>query len=313
MPSSSGGGFGGGGSFGGGFHSSGHSSGSNSRGTIPFSTIYFLGATRYHYINSKGRECTFYYKGRPSRVKASGIIGLVAILAVMIILSCVIPMLLIPRKLSDSFCIPKDSYYEDNASIINNQDELTASLAAFYDKTGVQPYIYTLKNTSFPSSYGKITPTSLENYAYDLYLSIFKDEGHWLIVFVEYENSSFAWIDMHGDYTDNIINDDFFEDFQNDMQEYLESEPLTHAEAIKLAFDNATTRALKPTFSTVMPIVIFLGVFLVIIVVLVIQIVQSVKQYFLINGYLDYEKAHPNVMSEPEASDLNELNSDPFK
>ena len=189
MPSSHGGGFGGGFSGGGGFHSSGGSHSGGGTNTPRFSNKSFPGATRYAYVNPAGIMCVFYYQGRPSRVKKSSITFLAVLLAFFIILSIVIPMLMLPRKLPESYCEFTGSYYSDNAGIISGSDadELNAAFSAFYEKTGVQPYLYTIKAENFPSKYGSISSYTLEEYAYDLYEKKFNDEGHWLIVFVEYD------------------------------------------------------------------------------------------------------------------------------
>ena len=317
MPSSHGGGFGGGFSGGGGFHSSGsHSSGGAS--TPRFSNKAFPGATRYAYVNPAGILCVFYYQGRPTRVKKSSITMLAVLLAFFIILSVVIPTLMMPRKLSEASCKFSGSYFSDNAGIVSysQEDDLNAALAAFYEKTGVQPYLYTLKAENFPSKYGSITSHSLEEYAYDLYEKKFNDEGHWLIVFVEYDKSPyFAWIDMCGDNASSIVNDGFFKDFQYDMQTYLQSQPYTHVQGIIKSFNNATERALEVNGDVIGPIVIFAMIFIFLDVFIGISLVASIKQYFMINGYLDYEEKNPKNKDVEDADVFkkNNLDQDVFR
>ncbi len=316
MPSSHGGGFGGGSHGGGGFHSSGSHGGGAS--TPRYSNRAFPGATRYAYMNAAGVMCVFYYQGRPSRVKKGSFAMLAVLLAFFLILTVIIPMLMLPRKLSSYSCTFSGSYYDDNAGIVSSSDAtpLKEALAAFYDKTGVQPYIYTLKAENFPKKYGSISKYSLENYAYDLYLRKFDDEGHWLIVFVEYDSSPyFAWVDMCGDNATTIINDGFFKKFQNDMQEYLQSSPYTHAQALTKSFERATDRALEKNGDVMGPVVVFLFIFIALDVFIGIALVSAIKQYFIINGYLDYEEnmKRNEKTAEQTVFVKNELDEDPFK
>lgn len=318
MPSSHGGGFGGGFSGGGGFHSSGGSHSGGGTNTPRFSNKSFPGATRYAYVNPAGIMCVFYYQGRPSRVKKSSITFLAVLLAFFIILSIVIPMLMLPRKLPESYCEFTGPYYSDNAGIISGSDadELNAAFSAFYEKTGVQPYLYTIKAENFPSKYGSISSYTLEEYAYDLYEKKFNDEGHWLIVFVEYDKSPyFAWVDMCGDNASSIVNDGFFKDFQYDMQTYLQSQPFTHAKAIAKCFNNATDRALEKNGDVLGPVIIFSLIFIFLDVFIGISLVASIKQYFIINGYLDYEEKNSKnkPIDNADVFKKNNLDQDVFR
>ena len=319
MPSSHGGGFGGGGSFGGGgFHSSG---GSHSGGgyTPRYSHRHFPGATRYSYMNPAGVMCVFYYAGRPTRVKKSSVALFAALLAFMLILTVIVPMLMMPRKLPASYCKYYDSYYVDNAGVIEAEDTeaLNNALAAFYDKTGVQPVIYTLNVKDFPLKYGAPDKYGLEEYAYDLYLDLFDDEGHWLIVLVQFNSpsDSFGWIDMCGDDAQDIINDGFFKEFQRDMQNNLGRHGTSYGKEFTLCINNATERAFEKNGDVMAPVVMFILIFLFLDVFIGIALVSSIKQYFMINGYLDYEEknARNEAMNEQQAFVKHDLDEDPFK
>lgn len=317
MPSSSGGGFGGGfsgggGNFNGGFHSSGGNGGNN---RLPYSNKAFPGATRYHYINSHGTMCFFYYAGTPTRVGRSGIVSIAIILAIALIIASIIPAFIIPRKISSHYCHPTDSYYIDNAGIVSNAEALNTSFSAFYEKTGIQPVLYTLKADDFPSRYGTVTQYSLEDFAYDLYLDLFSDEGHWLIVFVEFDKDPyFGWIDMHGDNTETVINDGFFEGFQNDMQTYLNSSSYTYEQAIVKAFDNATESSLKINSSIRTSLIMFSIIALLILAAIIYALVNTIKQRLTINGYVDYIEKHPEEKERSKEPDPTKIkDEDIFK
>ncbi len=314
MPSSHGGGFGGGGSFGGGFHSSGpHSSGNY---TPTYSRRPFPGATRYSYINRHGMMCYFFFAGTPRRIPRTNMILPIIILVIALIVASIIPLFMIPRKLSSRDCQFSGSYYEDDVGIIADKESLDSSFADFYEKTGVQPYLYIINADAFPKQYGNITKDSLESFAYDLYLYLFDDEGHWLILFVEYDSSPyFGWIEMHGDLTARIINESFFKDFQKDMQTYLNDSRYTHEQGIVDAMNNATTNALKVNSSIVRDLIFFILIALFILAAIITWVVSSVKQTLTINGYVDYVEKHPEkAKPSKEEEDTSAIlkDEDPF-
>ena len=324
MPSSSGGGFGGGGgggSFGGGFHSSGsHSSSNQPRG---YSSHPYPGATRYCYPNRYGYMCVFYSAGRPRRVKPfSAIFPLIAGIVIVLLCATLIIFSSIPRKIPESYCKKTSSFYEDNAGIVTNAEELNSSFEAFYENTGIQPYLYTIKSENFPKQYGNITKYTLEDYAYDLYLDLFKDEGHWLIVFVEFDSSPyFGWIDMAGDNTRNIISDSFFDNFQQDMQSMLNSESTTtknYSQAISKSITNANEHALDFTSNNKFLIIFISIAAAAALAFLIYAIVKNVKQALMVNGYLDYVEQNPGkeaeTYSKPEniVHPVEDRPTDPF-
>ena len=319
MPSSSGGGFGGGGSFGGGFHSSGGSHGSNGQPIQTISSRPFAGATRYSYINRHGMVCVFYSMGRPKRMNMTstliftGIFILVALLVAGFVIGSIIP-----KKIPDRYCEKTAINYIDNAGIVN-QEEIDNAFNAFYEQTGIQPFLYTLKAENFPKQYGSITTRSLEDFAYDLYLDKFNDEGHWLLVFIDFGNESpyFGWVDMAGDNTRNIISDSFFKKFQKDMQAKLNATSKTdtpaYSQAISESITNSQDYAFTYTGEKIGQIIIIVLVCLVIIVVLTLNIVKTVKNQLMVNGYLDCEKNNPDAIIKEDTPFREKVdNSDPF-
>lgn len=305
MPSSSGGGFGGGGSFGGGFHSSG-GSGGPSQGPH-YSNRPFAGATRYSYINRHGVFCVFYSVGRPTKMKLAPTIALLAfaLVAIIVVMALVIHSS-IPAKISERDCAFTGNYYEDTAGVITDAAALNDSFESFYKETGIQPYLYSIKSTEFPSQYGSITKYSLESFALDLYLDKFNDEGHWLIVFVTFEGDPyFGWIDMAGDDTRTIISDEFFNNFQKDMQTKLNAaskgDGITYEQAIRESIDRTLEYAFTMSSDSKSAIV-FTSLFGLLFVGLIIySIVKSVKQALMINGYLEAERS-----GQPINMDRNE-------
>ena len=89
------------------------------------------------------------------------------------------------EKLSSSDVSKTGWYTDEDGDWIHSEPKLTSGLQHFYDKTGVQPYVYILKN-------GTTTSTSeLNEKSQELYSQLFSDEGHFLLVFCDDGNGSF--------------------------------------------------------------------------------------------------------------------------
>ena len=90
------------------------------------------------------------------------------------------------RTALPSSAVSKTAYYtDDDGDWIHSPSKLTSGLEDFYNRTGVQPYVYILKN-------GSITDINqLTEKSKDLYKKLFKDEGHFLLVFCDDGNGSY--------------------------------------------------------------------------------------------------------------------------
>jgi len=91
-----------------------------------------------------------------------------------------------------------NEWFTDKIGAIENRELFLAGLKEFYSKTGIQPYVY------FTDSIGSYN--DIEKYAYDLYLDLFKDEGHLLMVFVRGDNDE--WQLMIGDNASSVMDDE---------------------------------------------------------------------------------------------------------
>ena len=90
------------------------------------------------------------------------------------------------EKLPADAVTKTDWYTDADGDWVHNPSRLTSGLERFYDKTGVQPYVYILPN-------GTTTSTQeLQQRAETLYDELFQDEGHFLLVFCDDGNGSFA-------------------------------------------------------------------------------------------------------------------------
>ena len=74
-------------------------------------------------------------------------------------------------------------YFTDECDWIRNRTVLEQGLKAFYDSTGILPYVYIIDNVA-----GDYDPSTekLEQFAETQYEKLFDDEGHILLVFWDY-------------------------------------------------------------------------------------------------------------------------------
>lgn len=282
MPHSSGGGSHGGGSHGGSFGGHGGGSGGGPR----VSSRPFRGAKRYMYYDRKGNERYVYSTSMPrAESKFTFILGL------LVFIPFIYFGFFMSFKASESFFPPaklKPSYVEnqihisDGADLIDNEIILEDTLNSFEDITGICPYIMTVYDSDWQGKY-----STLERYAYSLYVNNFNDEQHLLIVYSEPENADeldfvdWSWEGMQGDDTDPILTESKFDVFREDLQKNLMKDSVPVGDA----FNNAFTKSLGYMMdiridSNAVGIILFMLIWNLIIVS---AIVASVKSFIVGN------------------------------
>lgn len=246
MPHSSGGGSHSGGSHSGsGFSSSSSSSGGSSAKHIKHTS--FPGARRYVYYENY-RPVYVYADYDIRKGTASGkffsILGSAVSLlfGIMLLAMCYDK----PQKMDTS---PSYSCeIVDCAGVIDDADMVQSAIDDFYDETGIPVEVMTVNNEDWQGSYSK-----LEDFAYDMYVTEFDDEEHWLVVYSEPTSpdpdfNDWYWEGMQGDDTDNIITVDVADDFKDLMQKYLTANSRYDvSSAIAAAFDETTPNVLGNT------------------------------------------------------------------
>lgn len=302
MPHSSGGGSHHGGSHHSSHHSSSHSghSGSSSRPRT-VRTTYFVGSRRY--VRYRNHQPEYIYAdydvtGKSSKVATTitlFILCFFALLGIIMISSAMKG----PSKLKGNYGNPG---IEDHLGIFDGNDEtrILNSLRDFKEETGITPYVITVFNEEWEDNY-----YGLENYAYDLYVNMFPDEGHWLIVYSQQMNAEYDsfvdwyWEGMQGDDTDDIISASMADDFTDLLQKYLTaSSRYDVAEAIANAFDETTPKAMKRRMTEDSGGVAMMGGIM--IVYVLIYAFGLIKSNAETNKYKDYVKC-------PEAAEVREI------
>ena len=237
MPHSSGGG-----SAGGGFHG-----GSGGGSSIRTSTSYFAGATRYiYYCNGVPNE--IFSNTDIKKNAAATKLALTLFVAIFMGLFALI-------FITSSFHYPKKMKMDydtaivisDHAGIMTEDEEkkLMDSLIFFQDETGITPAVYTVNNEDWDDH------DDLEKYAYDLYVSRFEDEQHWLIIYSEPRNPNtfkkdWYWEGMQGNDTDGILGSSETEMFGKELTSLIEeNKDIRVADAIAKSFDDSTPEIMR--------------------------------------------------------------------
>ncbi len=90
----------------------------------------------------------------------------------------------VQREPLPASAVEETGYYTDELGWILNERLLLSGMKAFYRETGVQPYLYITDNIN-----GSYEPTAQEigEYAAALYEQLFTDEGHFVLIYQEYD------------------------------------------------------------------------------------------------------------------------------
>ena len=180
-------------------------------------------------------------------------------------------------KLPEEDCDPIDEWYQDDWGTWITEDsseekDLIHGLEYFYEKTGVQPYLW-ITGEEVGSSYK--SEGSLEDWAEDKYVELFgEDEGHLLIVFREYpdESGDFIVTAVPGYNASTVVMDDEATDILFDYIEYYyEKTEYNEGEFFEMALIKSADRIMTKQLTnreiiTIVAVVLIAAVVIVIIV-----------------------------------------------
>lgn len=195
---------GGGGSHGGGFHSGGshHSSSSHSsQQTYGVSRNYYVGAHRYVYYH-KGRCHSYYSKEIPTNNKSANIFAYI-IISIFIFVGIFILSLSVrePKKINNNTTL--SSNIIDTNNVFNDKDNVLNVINEFSEKTGLIVYLEMIEYHDRVNEY-----YTLEDCAYDKYVSTFGTNEKFLYIMYEYnelQSSYWAFETMYGDDTNSLF------------------------------------------------------------------------------------------------------------
>lgn len=144
-------------------------------------------------------------------------------------------------KLDSSLCTKVDTWYQDDINWIHDEKTLLKGLKTFYDKTGVQPYLWITDNIN-----GKAKPNTsdFETALKSKYSELFKDEGHVIVCFMESSPSVYATYYWAGSAAKGVI-DDKAGEILLDVIDSKYTSDLSDEEMFSKSFSDAATRMMK--------------------------------------------------------------------
>lgn len=155
-------------------------------------------------------------------------------------------------KLDSSLCTKVDTWYQDDINWIHDEKTLLRGLKTFYDKTGVQPYLWITDNIN-----GKIKPNTsdFETALKSKYSELFKDEGHVIVCFMESSPSVYATYYWAGSAAKGVIDVEAGEILLDVIDSKYTSD-LSDEEMFSKSFSDAATRMMKVGHTTKQLIII---------------------------------------------------------
>ena len=129
--------------------------------------------------------------------------------------------------------VTETAYYTDqDGDWIHDPAALESGMRAFYEKTGVQPYVYILPN-------GTTTSVSqLTDLAEELYDQLFSDEGHFLLVFCDDGNGSYTCGYAIGSLAANVMDSEACSILATQIERAYNDYSLSEEEIFSEAFAN---------------------------------------------------------------------------
>lgn len=159
-------------------------------------------------------------------------------------------------KLDSSLCTKVDTWYQDDINWIHDEKTLLKGLKTFYDKTGVQPYLWITDNIN-----GKAKPNTsdFETALKSKYSELFKDEGHVIVCFMESSPSVYATYYWAGSAAKGVIDDEAGEILLDVIDSKYTSD-LSDEEMFSKSFSDAATRMMKVGRTTEQHIILAVAV-----------------------------------------------------
>lgn len=154
----------------------------------------------YHYRSPYvgfGPSGVTFHSGRGARLSS---LIVFAFIIIVLLLSLIAPMGSSYRSITSSTVnreplpagsVVETEYYTDTAGWISNPIELEKGMKYFYQKTGIQPYVYITEEVD-----GSRSPSDeqMEAFASSLYDELFTDEAHLLLLFQDADGYYFPWV-----------------------------------------------------------------------------------------------------------------------
>ena len=158
--------------------------------------------------------------------------------------------------------VDKTDYYTDTLGLIDNKTKMESGLEYFFDKTGVQPYIYLTDNINgnhYPSD------EELSAFSGEFYQSHFTDEAHVLVIFIWYDYDYSGHIEC-GNQAKTVMDDEATDMLLDYFARYIDYTDITYEEFFSMSFRDTADRMMEVTVSPWVYVLIVAGVILLIVI-----------------------------------------------
>lgn len=165
------------------------------------------------------------------------------------------------REKLPASAVTETDYYTDEGGWFSNRSELESGMRRFYQKTGVQPYLYLLAN-------GSVTSVSqLTTMAEELYPQLFTDEGHFLLVFCDDGNGSYNCGYTVGSQAKTVMDDEAIAILADYLDRYYNDYSISEEEIFSKTFADTADRIMTVTKSPLPVIAVSAAVIVVAVVI----------------------------------------------
>lgn len=268
MPHSSGGGS---------SHGGSHGSSRSSKSEMRYGNRYYRGANRFVYYHNGAPQ--YYFSEEPytletAKKRKTGSIISNIFMIFWSLLFTVFGFNSLPKKVTLDY--NTEILINDSAQLVSEAEEVDMEKAfrSFQEKTGVTPAVYTI-NIKELNTKG----VTLHKYAYDLYVSTFADEKHWLVVYCKDNvRQTWSWEGMIGDDCGSIITTDLENEFTKQMQSNLLNDSKTLSASVIDTFDQIGNKAGKISGKKIPTLLLAFGGGAAFLVSAAANIISTVKQ-----------------------------------
>ncbi|QOY61140.1 hypothetical protein [Thermophilibacter immobilis] len=141
-----------------------------------------------------------------------------------------------------SGAVTQTAYYTDeDGNWIHSASTLEAGLKEFYEKTGVQPYVYILPNATTTST------SELTSRAQTLYDELFQDEGHVLLVFCDDGDGAYNYGYVVGSQATTVMDSEALSTFFDNLEDAYDDYSLSEEEIFSQSFSRTASTIMATT------------------------------------------------------------------
>ncbi len=174
-------------------------------------------------------------------------------------------------KLADNQCSESSEWIDDELGWLSSQSTVKNAMDSFYKETGVQPYLIITDNVDGKGE--DLTDDEIESYLTDVYDSLYNDEGHMILLFVEYEPGEYLCYIYTGSAANGVIDSSAKDYIITLVDSYYTDSSLTDDEYFAKIFEDAGKNLMQDYNESsrtrnIIIIIVVVGVILIIVLIL---------------------------------------------